>query len=109
MLTYSVVYSADLLVVYSADLMPLENCRLLFLTELFDIEKPGTQLTERDLMQNPTASPAKRQPLFPQSFFCFFWVRLALVRSVARQMSLVVCSLSLFSSSSAFDWPEADL
>ncbi|KAK7467888.1 hypothetical protein BaRGS_00036893 [Batillaria attramentaria] len=44
-----------------ADLMPLENCRLLFLTELFEVEKPGTQLTEQDLLLDPTASPAKRQ------------------------------------------------
>nr|KAG5688100.1 hypothetical protein BaRGS_031293 [Batillaria attramentaria] len=44
-----------------ADLMPLENCRLLFLTELFEVEKPGTQLTEQDLLLDPTASPAKRK------------------------------------------------
>ncbi|XP_025095806.1 E3 ubiquitin-protein ligase UHRF1-like isoform X2 [Pomacea canaliculata] len=44
-----------------SDLMPLENCRLLFISELFDIEKPGTQLTKKDLMLDPSASPAKRQ------------------------------------------------
>ena len=44
--------------------MSLENCRLLFLTELFEIEKPGTQLTEQDIQLDPTASPAKRKPFF---------------------------------------------
>lgn len=48
----------------SADLMSLENCRLLFLTELFEIEKPGSQLTEQDIQLDPTASPAKRKPFF---------------------------------------------
>ncbi|KAL8608900.1 hypothetical protein ACOMHN_063029 [Nucella lapillus] len=52
-----------------ADLMPLENCRLQFLTELFDIEKPGTQLTELDIQMDPTASPAKRQNK-PECDFC---------------------------------------
>lgn len=47
--------------------MPLENCRLLFISELFDIEKPGTQLTKKDLMLDPSASPAKRK------IFAFFF------------------------------------
>ena len=57
-----------MVLLFRADLMPLENCRLLFLTELFDIEKPGTQLTEQDLQQDPSASPAKREFLFLFSF-----------------------------------------
>ncbi|KAK7110903.1 E3 ubiquitin-protein ligase UHRF1-like [Littorina saxatilis] len=52
-----------------ADLAPLENCRLIFLTELFEIEKPGAQLTERDILLDPTASPAKRQNK-PECDFC---------------------------------------
>ncbi|XP_076461119.1 E3 ubiquitin-protein ligase UHRF1-like [Babylonia areolata] len=51
------------------ELMALENCRLLFLNELFDIEKPGTQLTEQDLQLDPSASPAKRQNK-PECDFC---------------------------------------
>ncbi|RUS78042.1 hypothetical protein EGW08_014217 [Elysia chlorotica] len=35
-------------------LTPLHNCRILFIKELFDIEVPGTQLTEEDISADPT-------------------------------------------------------
>ena len=43
----------------SPDLTPLENCKLLFVDEIFACEKAGTQLTAEDLANNPTASPVK--------------------------------------------------
>ena len=38
---------------------PLENCKLMFVDEIFACEKPGTQLTAEDLKANPAASPVK--------------------------------------------------
>ena len=83
----------------SADLMSLENCRLLFLTELFEIEKPGTQLTEQDIQLDPTASPAKRKPFFSP----VLWKQespgenLNLSWFYTISVSLTVCSLRLSS------------
>jgi hypothetical protein len=30
--------------------MPLDDCKLLFTNEIFDVEMPGTQLNEKDLI-----------------------------------------------------------
>ncbi|KAL3878130.1 hypothetical protein ACJMK2_030501 [Sinanodonta woodiana] len=48
-------------VYFGPDLTPLENCKILFVGEIFDIEKAGTQLNEADVANNPAASPVKRQ------------------------------------------------
>ena len=45
---------------YRPDLMPLDDCKLLFTSEIFDIELPGTQLNEKDADGIQTASPVKR-------------------------------------------------
>ncbi|XP_059177141.1 E3 ubiquitin-protein ligase UHRF1-like isoform X2 [Physella acuta] len=42
-------------------LTPLNNCRLLFVKELFGIELPGSQLTEEDVASNPNANIEKRE------------------------------------------------
>ncbi|XP_056018667.1 E3 ubiquitin-protein ligase UHRF1-like isoform X2 [Ostrea edulis] len=42
------------------DLMPLDDCKLLFVNEIFDVEKPGTQINEFDETFDPSASPVKR-------------------------------------------------
>ncbi|KAL4236714.1 ubiquitin-like with PHD and RING finger domains 2 [Mactra antiquata] len=47
-------------VYFGPDLSPLENCKLLFVDEIFDIEEPGTQLSAEDLAANPNMSPVKR-------------------------------------------------
>ncbi|XP_067677716.1 E3 ubiquitin-protein ligase UHRF1-like [Haliotis asinina] len=44
-----------------ADLMPLEDCKILFVDEIFSIEKAGTQLNEMRDADNPAISPAKRK------------------------------------------------
>lgn len=41
------------------DLMPLDDCKLLFVNEVFGIEKPGTQINEFDDTFDPSASPVK--------------------------------------------------
>ncbi|KAH3867286.1 hypothetical protein DPMN_030412, partial [Dreissena polymorpha] len=47
-------------VYFGPDLTPLENCKLLFVDEIFTVEEPGTQLTAEDLARNPSMSPVKR-------------------------------------------------
>lgn len=42
--------------------MPLDDCKLLFTNEIFDVEMPGTQLNEKDLEGDQMASPVKRKP-----------------------------------------------
>ena len=39
--------------------MPLDDCKLLFVNEVFGIEKPGTQINEFDDTFDPSASPVK--------------------------------------------------
>ena len=39
--------------------MPLDDCKLLFVNEVFSIEKPGTQINEFDDTFDPSASPVK--------------------------------------------------
>ncbi|XP_062593706.1 E3 ubiquitin-protein ligase UHRF1-like [Saccostrea cucullata] len=51
------------------DLMPLDECKLLFTNEVFDIEKPGTQINEFDETFDPSASPVKRTNK-PDCDFC---------------------------------------
>lgn len=41
--------------------MPLDDCKLLFINEIFDIEKPGTQVNEFDEAFDASASPVKRK------------------------------------------------
>ncbi|XP_063399253.1 E3 ubiquitin-protein ligase UHRF1-like [Mytilus trossulus] len=43
------------------DLMPLDDCKLLFVNEIFDVEMPGTQLNEYDTPVEQSASPVKRK------------------------------------------------
>lgn len=51
------------------DLMPLDDCKLLFVNEIFDIEKPGTQVNEFDEAFDASASPVKRTNK-PDCDFC---------------------------------------
>ncbi|KAK3584575.1 hypothetical protein CHS0354_024623 [Potamilus streckersoni] len=46
---------------FGPDLTPIENCKLLFIGEIYDIEKAGTQLNKADVANNPAASPVKRK------------------------------------------------
>lgn len=46
---------------FRPDLMPLDDCKLLFVNEIFDIEKPGTQVNEFDEAFDASASPVKRK------------------------------------------------
>lgn len=41
--------------------MPLDDCKLLFVNEIFDVEMPGTQLNEYDTPVEQSASPVKRK------------------------------------------------
>ncbi|WAR31132.1 UHRF2-like protein [Mya arenaria] len=41
-------------VYFGPDLSPLENCKLLFVDEIFAVEEPGTQMTAEDLERNPS-------------------------------------------------------
>ncbi|XP_021356809.1 E3 ubiquitin-protein ligase UHRF1-like [Mizuhopecten yessoensis] len=43
------------------DLMPLDDCDILFLNEIFGIEIAGTQLNVEDVAKDPSQSPVKRQ------------------------------------------------
>lgn len=49
---------------YRPDLMPLDDCKLLFVNEIFDIEKPGTQVNEFDEAFDASASPVKRMFMY---------------------------------------------
>lgn len=49
---------------FRPDLMPLDDCKLLFVNEIFDIEKPGTQVNEFDEAFDASASPVKRMFVF---------------------------------------------
>lgn len=44
--------------------MPLDDCKLLFVNEIFDIEKPGTQVNEFDEAFDASASPVKRMFMY---------------------------------------------
>ena len=48
-------------VFFSPDLMPLDDCKLLFVHEVFDVEKAGSQLNEFDEGVDSKASPVKRK------------------------------------------------
>lgn len=49
---------------YRPDLMPLDDCKLLFVNEIFDIEKPGTQVNKFDEAFDASASPVKRMFMY---------------------------------------------
>ncbi|KAL5021077.1 hypothetical protein ScPMuIL_000232 [Solemya velum] len=42
------------------ELTPLEDCKLLFVHEVFDVEKPGNQINIADVERDPSMSPVKR-------------------------------------------------
>ncbi|KAK3103860.1 hypothetical protein FSP39_022483 [Pinctada imbricata] len=51
------------------DLMPLDDCNLMFIHEIFDIEKPGTQINENDTESTATPTPVQRTNK-PDCDFC---------------------------------------
>ena len=53
------------------DLVPMENCRILFVDEIFELERPGTQLNKNDY-GSASQTPTKRESVF-FSLFLVTW------------------------------------
>lgn len=60
---------ASCLLSYSKDLVPFENCKVVFIYEIFEIEKPGSQLNINRLQDKETGIEKRKMQIF-SLYFC---------------------------------------